>query len=216
MVDARPGGGGPAVTTAPPPARVGVIVGSTRPTRICAEIAALVTECLAEDSELTYATIDLADIGLPFLDEPRKPALGDYEHAHTRAWSEIVRSFQGFVLVFPQYNWGYPAPLKNALDFLYAEWRDKPAALVTYGSRGGARAAQQMREVLTGLHMQVAAEGVQIKIPEGDVDDAGRLVDVRRTLAGYLPEIRAVDKYLTSSLISPAPKTTSPTTPATA
>lgn len=212
MADARPGGGDPAATTRPSPARVGVIIGSTRPTRICAEIAALVTEHLAEDSELSYATIDLADIALPFLDEPRKPALGDYEHAHTRAWSEIVRSFQGFVLVFPQYNWGYPAPLKNALDFLYAEWRDKPAALVTYGSRGGVRAAQQMREVLTGLHMQVAAEGVQIKIAASDVDDAGQLVDARQTLAGYLTEIKAVDMHMTSSLISPA----SPTTPTTA
>lgn len=185
-----------------PRPRVGVIIGSTRPTRICAEIGTLVAAHLGRDSALSYATIDLAEVNLPFLDEPRKPALGDYVHDHTRAWSEIVSSFQAFVLVFPQYNWGYPAPLKNALDFLYAEWKDKPAALVTYGSRGGARAAEQMRMVLTGLHMQVVTDGVQIKISEDDTDDAGRLVDAERTLARYLPELDAVDAHLSDCLIS--------------
>jgi NAD(P)H-dependent FMN reductase len=200
--NARPHGGDPGSAARPSRPRVGVIVGSTRPTRICAEIAALVTEHLGKDSTLSYTTIDLAEVDLPFLDEPRKPALGGYEHDHTKAWSETVSSFQGFVLVFPQYNWGYPAPLKNALDFLYAEWRDKPAALVTYGSRGGARAAEQLRMVLTGLHMQVVADGVQIKISEGDVDGTGQLVDARRTLAGYLTELKAVDAHLSNLLTS--------------
>jgi NAD(P)H-dependent FMN reductase len=198
----RPSSGESDATSQRAPARIGVIVGSTRPTRICPEIAALVAEHLGQDSALSYETIDLAEVDLPFLDEPRKPAAGDYVHEHTRAWSELVSSFQGFVLVFPQYNWGYPAVLKNALDFLYAEWKDKPAALVTYGSRGGARAAEQMRMVLTGLHMQVIEDGVQIKLAEGDVDGAGRLVDVRRTLEGCLPELKAVDAHLSESLAS--------------
>jgi NAD(P)H-dependent FMN reductase len=83
--------------------------------------------------------VDLAQVGLPFLDEPLKPALGHDAHEHTRAWSRLVTSFDAFVLVSPQYNWGYPAPSENALDFLYAEWRDKPAGLVTYGTRGEAK-----------------------------------------------------------------------------
>ena len=70
-------------------------------------------------------------------------ALGQYEHEHTRAWSRTVSSFDGFIFVFPQYNWGYPAALKNALDFLFLEWRDKPVSFLTYGTRGGNMAASQ-------------------------------------------------------------------------
>ncbi|MEU6540967.1 NADPH-dependent FMN reductase [Streptomyces sp. NPDC047000] len=179
-----------------------MIIGSTRPTRICAQIAALVTAHLGKDSALSYATVDLAEIDLPFLDEPRKPALGRYEHAHTRAWSETVRAFDGFVLVFPQYNWGYPAVLKNALDFLYEEWRDKPAALVTYGTRGGARAAEQMRTVLTGLHMRVVADDVRMRISADDVDDAGQLLDAAGKIAEYRDGISELGAQLSAFLIS--------------
>lgn len=181
-----------------------MIVGSTRPTRICADIAGLAAKHLGAESALSYGLIDLAEIALPFLDEPRKPALGGYAHAHTRAWSGVVSAFDGFVLVFPQYNWGYPAVLKNALDFLYTEWRGKPAALVTYGSRGGGRAAEQMRTVLTGLHMDVVADDVRIVISADDVDDTGRLVDAGRTVAPYLDGLQAIDARL-SAFIHPTP-----------
>ena len=93
-----------------------MIIGSTRPSRICPGIAHWSREALSEDSPVLYEVIDLAGIGLPFLDEPLKPALGDYKHEHTKAWSSLISGYQGFVFVFPQYNWGYPAPLKNALD----------------------------------------------------------------------------------------------------
>ena len=180
--------------------RVGVVVGSTRPKRICAEIATLVASYLAAESLLCYVLIDLAEIDLPFLDEPRRPALGGYEHDHTRSWSKLVLSFDAFVFVFPQYNWGYPAPLKNALDFLYAEWKGKPAALVSYGTRGGARAAEQMRTVLTGLHMHVVADNVEIKIAADDVDTAGRLVDAKQVLADYLVRLKTIDAQLSGRL----------------
>ena len=113
---------------------VAVVVGSTRPTRICAGIAAWVLTAAQQESVLHYELLDLAEVNLPFLDEPRKAALGQYEHEHTRAWSRLVSSYAGFIFVFPQYNWGYPAPLKNALDFLYHEWNGKPASFVTNGT----------------------------------------------------------------------------------
>jgi NAD(P)H-dependent FMN reductase len=116
--------------------RIAVVIGSTRPTRICPGIAEWVRHAMQEESRLRYELIDLAEINLPFLDEPLKAALREYEHEHTRAWSQIVSGYAGFVFVFPQYNWGYPAPLKNALDYLYYEWHDKPAVSVTYGTRG--------------------------------------------------------------------------------
>jgi NAD(P)H-dependent FMN reductase len=128
--------------------RVAVVIGSTRPARICAGIAAWALAAAQESSPLTYELLDLAEVGLPFLDEPLKAALHQYEHQHTRQWSRLVSSYDGFLFVFPQYNWGYPAVLKNALDFLYLEWRDKPASFLTYGTRGGGKAAAQFTEAL--------------------------------------------------------------------
>ena len=90
--------------------RVAVVVGSTRPTRICPGIARWVLQAAQEESLLRYELIDLAEVNLPFLDEPLKAALGKYKHEHTKAWSRVVSSFDGFIFVFPQYNWGYPAP----------------------------------------------------------------------------------------------------------
>jgi NAD(P)H-dependent FMN reductase len=87
-----------------------VVVCSTRPTRICLGIARWVLQAAQEESPLRYELIDLAEVNLPFLDEPLKAALGQYQHEHTRAWSRVVSSFDGFIFVFPQYNWGYPPP----------------------------------------------------------------------------------------------------------
>jgi NAD(P)H-dependent FMN reductase len=182
------------------PPRVAVVIGSTRTNRICPDIARWVLRVAQPGSSLRYQLVDLADVDLPFLDEPRIPARGGYVHEHTRAWSRLVASFDAFVFVFPQYNWGYPAPLKNALDFLYAEWRDKPAGLVTYGTRGGGRAAAQMRMVLQGLHMRTADENVELPIADADVDEVGRLLDPEATLTPFAGAVRALDEQLDSRL----------------
>lgn len=202
--DSRQAAGTEGAGAGPPSARVGVIVGSTRTNRICPEIARLVQGYLGADSPLSYTLVDLGQIDLPFLDEPRKPALGRYAHDHTRSWSRLVSSFGAFVLVFPQYNWGYPAPLKNALDFLYAEWLDKPAALVTYGTRGGQRAAAQMRTVLQGLHMRVVETSAEIKISATDIDADGQLVDAKGLLAGHLNVLKEMDAELAAALSPPS------------
>lgn len=128
--------------------RIADVIGSTRPNRICPGIAEWFRDAAQRSSPLRYELVDLHDINLPFLDEPFMAALGRYEREHTREWSRIVSSFDGFIFVFPQYNWGYPGVLKNALDFLYAEWGGKPASLATYGTRGGNRGARQLGEVL--------------------------------------------------------------------
>jgi NAD(P)H-dependent FMN reductase len=98
-------------------------------------------------------------------------------------WSELVRSYDGFVFVFPQYNWGYPAVLKNALDFLHHEWADKPVGLVTYGSRGGGLAAAQLRQVLRGLHMRPTEKNVELKPDEAMLTgDDSSTTSTRRSL----------------------------------
>jgi NAD(P)H-dependent FMN reductase len=185
---------------APSGERVAVVVGSTRPTRICRGIAEWVRDAVQQESALRYELIDLAEIDLPFLDEPLKPALGQYAHEHTRAWSRLVSSFGGFVFVYPQYNWGYPAPLKNALDFLYREWHDRPAGSVTYGTRGGAKSAQQLHGVLEGLRMRPLEDRVEIAIPAADVDEEWQLRDVDATLRPYHERLRQMDAQMVQAL----------------
>lgn len=181
--------------------RVAVVVGSTRPTRICPGIAQWVMKTVQEGSPLEYELIDLAEVNLPFLDEPFKAALGRYEHEHTRAWSRTVSSFDGFIFVFPQYNWGYPAPLKNALDFLYHEWAGKPSCCVTYGTRGGPRSAAQMRSVFEGLKMQQLDNHVEVSISAEAVDEEFQLRDVDGTLQPYLEQTRALDAQMVEALL---------------
>lgn len=185
--------------------RIAVVVGSSRPTRICPEIAAWVLKTAQADSRLSYELLDLAEIALPFLDEPLKPALGRYEHEHTRRWSQTVGSYDGFVFVFPQYNWGYPAILKNALDFLYSEWRDKPAAIASYGTRGGSKAVAQLHGVLQGLHMRTIEQNLELVVTDADIDEHGQLEDVAVTLQPFTDQVRAVDGQLTEALADERP-----------
>jgi len=180
--------------------RVAVIIGSTRPTRICPGIAQWTQKTLSEQSSLRYRLIDLAEINLPLLDEPLKAAQRDYKHAHTKAWSKLIDSFAGFVFVLPQYNWGYPAPLKNALDYLYYEWHDKPATSVTYGTRGGVRAADQMRQLFDGLHMRALPSRLEVIITGDQVDEEWKLRDVEVTMSPYRDQLRLIDAQMVEAL----------------
>lgn len=198
MIEALRGPGSPGSLDC----RVAVVVGSTRANRVCAGLASWVIRVLQPESRLAYQILDLAEIDLPFLDEPFPAAYRKYEHEHTKAWSRLVSSFDAFVFVFPQYNWGYPAPLKNALDFLYWEWEAKPAGMVTYGNRGGGKAAVQLRGVLEGLHMRIADENVELRITDSDVDGSGQLLDLDTTLAPFADSLRVLNAQLVAALSS--------------
>jgi NAD(P)H-dependent FMN reductase len=178
--------------------RIAVMIGSTRPTRICPGIAEWVRDVAQEQSPLRYELVDLVEVNLPFLDEPLKAALREYEHEHTRAWSRLVSSYSGFLFVFPQYN--YPAPLKNALDFLYYEWHDKPATSVTYGTRGGNKGAAQFHGVLEGVHMRPLKDRLEIAIADEDVNEDWQLRDPSATLRPYLQQVRQLDAQLVEAL----------------
>ena len=180
--------------------RAAIVVGSTRPTRICPGIARWVLEAAQEESALRYELIDLAEVNLPFLDEPLKAALGQYQYEHTRAWSRIVSSFDGFIFVFPQYNWGYPAPLKNAIDFLYHEWKGKPVSCVTYGTRGGAKGALQLHGVLDGIRMRQLDDRLEVVITDDDVDQNWQLNDLEALLHPYRSRIRTIDAQMVEAL----------------
>lgn len=127
------------------------------------------------------------------------PEQHQYEHEHTRAWSRTIAGYDGFVFVFPQYNWGYPGVLQDALDYLFQEWHDKPASFLTYGTRGGSKAAEQFSSVLAGLHMRIL-DHVEAVITDADVDANWQLIDVGATLRPTAFQLRAIGTQLTEAL----------------
>lgn len=128
--------------------RIGIIIGSTRPGRVGEQVAQWVLEQASTREDARFELVDLADVALPNLDEALPAFLGQYANEHTRSWSETVDSFDGYVFVTPEYNHSIPGGLKNAIDFVYQEWNNKAAGLVSYGSAGGTRAAEHLRLIL--------------------------------------------------------------------
>ena len=142
--------------------RIAIILGSTRPGRIGTAVAGWVHERAERRGDADYELIDLVDFNLPLLDEPVPPARHQYSKPHTKAWAERIAGFDGFVFVTPEYNHGISGALKNALDFLYAEWNNKAAGFVGYGSAGGVRAVEQLRQVMAEL--QIADVRTQVAL----------------------------------------------------
>jgi NAD(P)H-dependent FMN reductase len=140
-----------------------VIIGSTRPGRAGAAVGQWFAERADDYGAFDVELIDLAEVNLPLLDEPRPPRLGRYEHEHTRRWSELISQGNAYVFVVPEYNHGYNAATKNALDYLCNEWRRKPVGFVGYGARaGGVRAVQMLQHVVSALGMIASTESVAI------------------------------------------------------
>ena len=143
--------------------KLGIIVSSTRPNRQGGTIGTWVQK-LAQEAGHEATLLDLAVIDLPFLDEPEIPMAGNYQNDHTRQWAETVKAYDGFVIVTAEYNHSYPAPLKNALDTLYAEWLHKPVGFVGYGVKGGVRAIEHLRGVVANLKMRVASNEASLML----------------------------------------------------
>ncbi len=131
--------------------KIAIVVGSTRPGRYSRRVAEWVLAEGSQRGDAQFELVDLADHPLPLLDEPIPASGGQYEHDHTKAWSEVIAPYDGYVFVTPEYNHGIPGVLKNALDYLYAEWHNKSAGFVSYGVVGGARAVEQLRGIAAEL-----------------------------------------------------------------
>jgi NAD(P)H-dependent FMN reductase len=140
-----------------------VVIASTRPGRAGAAFGHWFAGSARSHAGFAVEVVDLAEVALPFLDEPKHPRFGQYQHQHTRDWSATVSRADAFVFVAPEYNHGYNAVLKNALDFLHNEWRDKPAGFVSYGGvASGTRMVQALKPVLISLRMVPVVESVNL------------------------------------------------------
>jgi NAD(P)H-dependent FMN reductase len=152
------------------PLRVAIVIGSTRPGRKGDAVARWVYERACGHTEAELEIVDLAQQELPMLDEPVPAIHGRYERAHTKAWARVIASFDAYVFVTPEYNRSIPGALKNAIDFLYAEWNDKAAGFVSYGAdAGGARAVEHLRLVMGELRVADVRTHVALSL----VDDFG-------------------------------------------
>ncbi|MGI8331256.1 NADPH-dependent FMN reductase [Actinomadura scrupuli] len=163
-------------------AKLEIIIASTRPGRIGLPIGQWVYgEAVKHGGFTDIELVDLAEVDLPFMNEPNHPRLAQYAHQythqHTRDWSAKVAEGDAFVFVMPEYNYGYNAELKNALDYLHHEWRYKPVGLVSYGGvAAGTRAAQMIKQVVTTLKMTPVFEAVSIPFAHQFLDEEGTVV----------------------------------------
>lgn len=140
-----------------------IVIGSTRPGRAGFAVAEWFIKHATEHGEFDLDVVDLAELNLPMLDEPNHPRLRQYTHQHTHDWSARVDRADAFVFITPEYNHGYPAAIKNAIDYLHWEWADKPVGFVSYGGvAAGTRALQQLKPVVSVLKMHPVAEAVNL------------------------------------------------------
>ncbi len=182
-------------------AKIGIIVGSTRPKRAGGPIAHWVAEQASKNSEHTFELIDLAEANLPLLDEEYSAMMNRYQNEHTKQWSAKIAQFDGFIFVTPEYNHGYSAVLKNAIDYLYAEWNHKPAAFVGYSAipTAGVRAIEQLKQVVWQVKMLPVFADVTIAGTRALIED-----DAFKAPEGAENELKALLAELNVSLTAAA------------
>ena len=159
---------------------ISVIVGSTRQGRFSEKPANWILQQLMRRGGIEARLLDLRDFPMPFFDQqvpPAMPGRAPYEHEVVKRWTAEVAWSDGFIIVTPEYNYGSSAVLKNALDWVYAEWHRKAVGFVSYGSAMGARSVQQLRETAIELQMAPIRHSVHIPVATlwahfqgGDVD----------------------------------------------
>jgi NAD(P)H-dependent FMN reductase len=176
-----------------------LVMGSVRAGRNCPKITAWVASIGRATSTYAYEIIDLAEFPLPMDDESGIPALDSYSQPHTKAWSEKIERASGVIFVTPQFNWGYPAVLKNAIDHLYHEWRNKPVMIVTYGGHGGGRCAKQLRQVAVRLRMRIVPTSPALRLSDAVIREGAEL-QPDRDFRSFAPRVRRAFSELADQL----------------
>jgi len=144
--------------------KVAIIIGSTRPGRVGESVARWAYELAGHRKDAEFELVDIRDYHLPLLDEPIPPSQGKYSKDHTKKWAAKIASFDAYVFVTPEYNHGISGALKNAIDFLYAEWNNKAAGFIGYGSAGGARAVEHLRLVMAEVQVATVRNQVALSL----------------------------------------------------
>lgn len=180
--------------------KIAIILGSTRPGRKAELVGRWVHQHAASRDDATYEIVDLADYNLPHLDEATPPIMGNYEQPHTKVWSATIAAYDGYVFVTPEYNHSTSGALKNAIDFLFAEWNDKACGFVSYGVQGGQRAVEHLRLVAGELKLADVRSQVALSLGT-DITD-GRVTpdeNQEQTLDAMLDELIAWSRALAAT-----------------
>jgi NAD(P)H-dependent FMN reductase len=144
--------------------KVAIIIGSTRPGRVGEAVGRWVHDLAQKRTDAEFELVDIQDFNLPLLDEPVPPSQGKYSKEHTKKWAAKIATFDGYVFVTPEYNHGICGALKNAIDFLFAEWNNKAAGFVGYGSAGGVRAVEHLRLVMAEVQVATVRNQVMLSL----------------------------------------------------
>lgn len=173
-----------------------VIIGSTRPGRVGLPVATWFVDAARSVDLFDVEVVDLAEVGLPLLDEPHHPRLRQYVHDHTKAWSSTIDRGDAYVFVIPEYNYGFNAATKNAIDYLHAEWKYKPFACVSYGGiAAGTRAVQMLKQVLTTLDMVAVFDAVNVAFVQQQIRD-GIFVPTPGNIAAAEALLTALNRWV--------------------
>lgn len=145
--------------------KIGIILGSTRPGRVCEGVAKWVYDFSKTRRDAEFELVDIKNFNLPLLDEPVPAATAkEYTKQHTLQWSKKIASFDAYIFVTPEYNHSCSGALKNAIDYLYKEWNNKAAAFVAYGSMGGLRAVEHLRMVMVEVQIATIREQLSLSL----------------------------------------------------
>ncbi|MBG0767758.1 NADPH-dependent FMN reductase [Sphaerochaeta halotolerans] len=143
--------------------KIGIIISSTRTTRVGEQAATYVASIAKKRTDLSFEIIDLRDYPMPFFDEVASNAYVPSTNPIAQKWQKKVAEFDGFIFITAEYNNSITAALKNALDYAYPEWNRKAAAYFSYGSAGGARAVQHLRDICVELQMAPVRQAVLVQ-----------------------------------------------------
>jgi NAD(P)H-dependent FMN reductase len=179
--------------------QVKVIVGSTRPNRFSEKVLPWLNVELAKRADMSIEVLDLKEHQLPYFDAGVSPAYvadGNYGNEVVNAWGKKIAEADAYIIIAPEYNHGYTAVLKNALDVVYKEWNNKAVGFVSYGSVGGGRVVEQLREVAVELQMASVRNAVHIQAPWFLLDEAGNLKE--GSLDGYTDSLNGMLDQLTA------------------
>lgn len=182
-----------------PTKKIALIIGSTRAVRIGPSVAAFIKSILdsapkSPHLNVELSVVDVAAFHLPVFDEAvipgAVPAYGQYAHQHSKDWSAEIAKYDGYIIVSAEYNYGIPGALKNAIDYLYHAWTNKPVLLITYGIFGGRFASENLKRSLEGVHLVVCERRVLLEFPGRDEREGGRDMNASLMMAmgGVLSE----------------------------
>ena len=169
-----------------------IIIGSTRQNRLGGQIAEWVTKHAEAHEGLNVEVVDLAEENLPFFDAAVSPMYAPDDSPASKAWGEKIGRADGYIFVTPEYNRSVPAPLKNAIDFLYGPWNGKPAAIVSYGwIDGGSSASAHLEDILSWVKLSISESKVALKLTPEIMGEDGSIKDIDAAFADHVAVIES-------------------------